>query len=124
MTDGSPHNTASLAGPGTSAPRSTRTRRHPLLAPFPLAVMAVATFLIVFAVLMARLRTQGITGVPSTAGPAVVERIGGVRVRATASGGLSSSATSAGAPVASPGPAAVRPAILTGTSGSERGGDD
>ena len=41
--------------PSISGSRGRRAQRHPLLGAFPLAVMTLATFLVVFALLMARL---------------------------------------------------------------------
>lgn len=97
---------------------------HPLLGAFPLAVMTLSTFLVVFTLLMARL-----TALPSTSPPAggagasaLVAASGGGAIRTRASGGAAAGATTT---VASAGaPAVSAPAVITRSSGSGRGFDD
>ncbi len=99
------------------SPARRAPRRHPLLRPFPLVVLSLATFLVVFTLMMAELRSTS-KGLPSGAAPAKVALVNGRRlvVRTTASGRLVTSAAPAGAAGAAP--AAVAPAIVTSASGA------
>lgn len=101
--------------------RATRARRshgHPLLRAFPLAVMTLATFLVVFTILMARLQS----GVDPALGPAATGSLvvpgssrGAILTRA--SGGAAPAVLKSGSPSSSTGP------VLTRTSGSRAGGE-
>lgn len=102
----------------TERPASRRSRSHPLLRPFPLVVLTLATFLVVFAFMMGSLR--GGTAAPAPAGrPGKVALVNGKRlvVRTTPSGRI----VAAGAPAAAEGagtkPAAAIP-IVTSSSGA------
>lgn len=95
-----------------------RAKRHPLLGAFPVAVMTLATFLVVFAILMARLQS----GVDPALGPSANRSLAapgsaGATVVTRASGGS--------APAGASGPPARRttPAVTTRASGS-RGGEE
>jgi hypothetical protein len=94
---------------------------HPLLAPFPLAVMTLAAFLVVFALMMAR-RTAS-TG-PRLAGgheAALVAGPGGA-LRTRASGARTGLLAGAGTGTR---PAPASPAVVSRASGSTRTlGDD
>ncbi len=69
------------------AEAATMTRReHPLLRPFPLVVMTLATFLVVFALLMARLTAGVDPVVGAIAASARVSAGGGEALRTRASG--------------------------------------
>lgn len=95
-------------------------RSHPLLGAFPLSVMALATFLIVFTLMMARMTAGVDPTAPQGAATALVLGGGGqgtARTR-TSAGGLIPGAgpSSASAPAASSLPAAG--AVATRTSGA------
>jgi hypothetical protein len=95
-----------------------RRRAHPLLGAFPLAVMTLATFLVVFSVMTARLKASGTTARPAGAATALlVPRSGGNGVRTRASGGANATAIASPVP-ASEAIAATNPAIVTRSSGT------
>src|SRR5450759_563711 len=101
----------------TSAASPTRLRaRHPLLGVFPLAVMTLSTFLVVFAVLMARLQSGVDPALRAAASRslAVPGAQRGALVTRT-SGGSAPAATSRAAEEGST-------PVLTRTSGSGGGG--
>ena len=100
--------------PAVPARRSTR---HPLLGAFPLAVMTLATFLVVFAIMMARLQGGLDPALRATAGSTTVVRGSGGAVVTRASGGAAPALSPSGAPARSGGP------VLTRTSGSSGGGE-
>lgn len=104
-----------------------RRRAHPLLQAFPLAVMALATFLVLFAVMTARLKASATTARPAGAATALLaSRSGGNSVRTRASGGANATAVASPIP-ASEVTAAANPAIVTrasGTTGAGEAGDD
>lgn len=102
---------AATAPNGAAATRSTRgnssrAKRHPLLGAFPLTVMTLATFLVVFAIMAARLQggldpalraaTKGMTVVRNASGGAVVTRASGTAIPASSPSGAP---TPTGAPV-------------------------
>jgi hypothetical protein len=106
-------------------PTGARTREtHPLLGVFPLTVMSLATFLVLFSVMMARLTAAGGTALSSNRSVALAANGSGASaVRTRASGGGGSGATVA--PAAFSGRAA--PAIVTsasGAAGAKASGDD
>jgi hypothetical protein len=110
-----------------SARGSTPARKaHPLLGAFPLAVMTLATFLVLFTLMMARLQAGAGPALGSGASGALVagpQGTGAVRTR-TSGGAASSVSTS---PVASEGAPTPTPAILTrasGAPGTTEAGDD
>ena len=97
---------------------------HPLLRPFPLAVMAFATFLVVFALMMARL-TAGLHPAlrPGAITAPLAEGSSAAVVSTRTSGSLAQPAPAVQA--ASPeGPAATAPAIVTRASGGTGGAGD
>lgn len=111
---------------GSAATTPTRgkpslAKRHPLLGAFPLAVMTLATFLVVFAIMAARLQggldpalraaTSGTTVVRSASGGAVVTR---------ASGGAIPASSPTGAPAQTGTPVLTR---ASGAAGSGGGGE-
>ena len=115
---------------GASQPaRPPRTRAaHPLLAPFPLAVMALSTFLVVFTLMMARMSAGTRTSLSANVPAALVAASGGTRLRTSASGGsAATAATTATATVTGaggPSAAVAVPAVLTRSSGARAGGTD
>ena len=103
----------------TSAASPTRLRaRHPLLGVFPLAVMTLSTFLVVFAVLMARLQSGVDPALRAAASRslAVPGAQRGALVTRTSGGGSAPAATSRAAEEGST-------PVLTRTSGSGGGGE-
>lgn len=124
-----PPQIASSGGSGDRV-RTSRQRRHahPLLGAFPLAVMTLGTFLVVFSLMMARLKASATPALPSSGATALVARPAGgssVRTRASGGGGAAAAiATPVAAPERSP---ATTPAIVTrasGTAGAGETGDD
>jgi hypothetical protein len=126
MTDGGSNGREISAGSevrerASASSTKVRARRaHPLLEAFPLAVITLATFLVVFTLMMARLTAgadpalrAGATAnaVTLTAGsgvPTVRTRVSGA---AAAAGGVAQTVAAHGAPTATP-------AIVTRTSGA------
>ncbi len=87
-------------GSAATTPRRGKpslSKRHPLLGAFPLAVMTLATFLVVFAIMAARLQggldpalragTSGTTVVRNASGGAVVTRASGTAIPASSPSG-------------------------------------
>lgn len=97
--------------------RSTRAT-HPLLGAFPLAVMTLATFLVLFTVMMARLRAGADPALHAgtvSALPANRTATGAVRTRTSGAGPSAALAT----PVAATGePSAGSAAVVTRASGA------
>jgi hypothetical protein len=102
---------------GAAAP-ARRSARHPLLGAFPLAVMTLAVFLVVFTILMARLQS-GVDPALSAAAHAttVVRGASGGAVVTRASGGAGPAVSTSGAPAEPASP------VITRTSGSSGGGE-
>jgi hypothetical protein len=96
-------------------------KAHPLLGVFPLTVMSLATFLVLFTVLMARLTAVGGSALSSNRSVARAANgigISGVRTRASGGGGSGATAALSGG---------AAPAIVTsasGAGGAKRSGDD
>jgi len=107
--------------------RQTRARRaNPLLGAFPLAVMTLATFLVLFTVMMARLRAGADPVLRPSTTAALVARssgTGAVVTRTSGGGAAAGAATTVAAPG---GPAVARPAVITRSSGAPgtRGASD
>jgi hypothetical protein len=123
-----PPRAATAGAPARSAPVPGRTRKtHPLSGAFPLAVMTLATFLVLFAVMMARLKAgvdpalRAGTGSSLTASGAGA---GAVRTRTSGVGASAGTAT----PVATSEEVSPRSrAIVTrasGASGTGGAGDE
>ncbi len=94
---------------------------HPLLQPFPLAVMTIATFLVIFTVLMARLTTGADPALHHLAGtPAVTVSAGGRTIVSRTSGG----GVTREAAVATPATGEATPALVTRSSGGAGARDD
>jgi hypothetical protein len=90
---------------------------HPLLGLFPLVVMTLATFLVLFTLMMARLRAgadPALRASTSTSAAAVGSATGAVTTRT--SGGRESAATATPAAGSGESPARM-PAVITRTSG-------
>jgi len=104
-----------MTEPENSAQR--RRERHPLLHPFPLVVLSLATFLVVFTMMMANLRSVP-TGAAPRGSSARVAVVNGKRlvVRTTPSGRL----LTTGAPAAAGASPAVsaKAAVVTSSSGA------
>jgi hypothetical protein len=98
-----------------SAPTSRRS--HPLLGGFPLAVMALSTFLVVFALMMARLSSGGGAGLSASSGTAVVRGVTARGAVTTRTSGAGATAAAAQAAPANPSAAAAVP-VSTRTSGA------
>jgi hypothetical protein len=108
----------------TDRPRtSARSHPHPLLGAFPLVVMTLATFLVVFTLMMARLSAGADPAVHvGTSISLGAARSGASPVRTRASGGGESAA--AAIPAAGSGEAsATMPAVVTRTSGAAGTGE-
>jgi hypothetical protein len=101
--------------------RPVAPARHPLLGAFPLAVMTLATFLVVFAILMARLQS-GIDPALSAAANAtsVVRGASGGAVVTRASGSAGPAVSTSGAPAEPASPVITR---TSGSSGDAESGD-
>lgn len=115
--------------PASQGRGASHRRRHPLLSAFPLTVMTLATFLVVFALMMARLQAgadpalrasaPGALVAGSSGSPAITTRTSGASA-GTGAGPTTSVATTEGS-------AAAIPAIVTRTSGvpdASGAGDD
>lgn len=101
------HGAPSISGSG-----GRRAPRHPLLGAFPLAVMTLATFLVVFALLMARLQSGADPGLRASANGVLQARgEAGTAIRTRTSGGAVPAAS--GNPVATE----VSSPLVTRTSG-------
>jgi hypothetical protein len=100
-------------------------RRHPLLQAFPLAVMTLATFLVLFTLMMARLQAGVDPALRASASSALVAgRSGSAAVTTRTSGAVGASATPA---ATTAGSGVATPAVVTRTSrvpGASGGGDD
>jgi hypothetical protein len=109
-------------GSAATAPRRGKpslSKRHPLLGAFPLAVMTLATFLVVFAIMAARLQVGLDPGLrAATSGTTVVRNASGGKVVTRASG------TGAAIPASSPSGTPAQPGapVLTRTSGAAGSG--
>lgn len=101
----------------THGQRSTTRarRRHPLLNAFPLTVMTLATFLVLFTLMMARLQAGADPALHASAPGALgAGRSGSAAITTRTSGSVGASATSA---ASTGGPAAATTAVVTRTSG-------
>lgn len=109
------------AARGTTAARST----HPLLGAFPLAVFTLATFLVIFALMMARLTAGADPALRAQRSTAVLTRGPGGAVLTTRTSGAVGATTP---PIAgSERPPGTGAAIVTSTSGAagtREAGDD
>jgi hypothetical protein len=117
--EGSRQDSQPPAGAGTN--RATTARRHPLLGAFPLTVMTLATFLVLFTLMMARLTAGADPALKAASTAALVEpaAVGSpVGTRASAAAGA------AGTPTVAParGSSAPVPAVVTRSSGSAGAG--
>jgi hypothetical protein len=121
-----PPRAAPLGAPARGPRASERTRKsHPLAGAFPLAVMTLATFLVLFAVMMARLKA----GVDPAlrAGPSSSLAVGGAGAVRTRTSGGGEPAGLATPVAASEGASAASSAIVTrasGASGGRQAGDE
>jgi len=99
-------------------PRNPPRLCHPLLGMFPLAAMALATFLVTFAVLLARSSTG--RDPAQLGGVATVALSGGARrtVTARASGGATAVSTAAAPAATAAAPASIAAAVATRSSGA------
>lgn len=104
-------------GPSARSAAAARRDRYPLLGALPITVMTVATFLVVFAVMMARLTTGADPVLRASASPvALGAGPGAPAVRTRASGGAPA-AVAAGEGPSVPRAGAPSPAVITRTSG-------
>jgi hypothetical protein len=104
----------------TMTRRPPRARSaHPLLGAFPLAVMTLATFLVLFTVMMARLRAGADPALRPIVSSGLLARSSGTgALRTRASGGGASTAVAAPA-AASEEPPVARTAVVTRASGAQ-----
>jgi hypothetical protein len=125
MTDGHDPRRGSSAGAGAqlsgTARRRGRRQTHPLLAPFPLIVMALATFLVLLALMAARMRTQAVSALAPSSRAGQIARTGAHTIRTTASGHVITATASSPAGGAA-GLRANSPAVVTASSGSRAAG--
>lgn len=128
QTPPAPPRAATAGAPAHSAPVPGRTRTtHPLSGAFPLTVMTLATFLVLFAVMMARLKAGVDPALSAGTGSSLTASgagSGAVRTRASGAGASAGTAT----PVAAAEePSARSGAIVTrasGASGTQGTGDE
>jgi hypothetical protein len=110
-----------------SAQGSAPARRaHPLLGAFPLAVMTLATFLVLFTLMMARLQAGAGPALGSATSSALVAAPHGTGAVATRTSGAGAASEST-MPVTSEGSAVTTPAVITrasGALGTSEAGDD
>ena len=102
--------------------RAVRARgRHPLLGVFPLTVMTLATFLVLFTLMMARLTAGADPALRAGNSAAVVRTVSaGSPLSTRTSGGAGTASTTSVA--ASQGSSATVPAVLTRSSGGAGAG--
>lgn len=107
---------------GDGPSRAVRAReRHPLLGVFPLTVMTLATFLVLFTLMMARLTAGADPALRAGNSGAVVQAVSaGSPLRTRTSGGAGTVRTTSVA--ASQGSSATVPAVLTRSSGGAGAG--
>ena len=119
---------APMADSPPSARESPRARRpHPLLGAFPLAVMTLATFLVLFTLMMARLQTGAGPVLSASKGSAALAEGNNESVVTTRTSGGGASSAPATSVAASEGTAGTSPAVVTrasGALGAAEGGDD
>jgi hypothetical protein len=97
------------------AAKPSAGRRHPLLNAFPLTVMTLATFLVLFTLMMARLQAGADPALRASApGALVAGRPGSAAITTRASGSAGASATPA---AVTAGSVAATPVVITRTSG-------
>jgi hypothetical protein len=133
MTDrpqSSPGQTATPATAGTSRTAQSATvarGAHPLLGAFPLAVFTLATFLVIFALMMARLTAGADPALRAHPSTAVLTRSPGGAVLTTRTSGAVAAGATTPAVAGSERPPGARAAILThasGAVGASEAGDD
>jgi hypothetical protein len=110
----------------SATPASRRSARHPLLGPFPMAVMTLATFLVIFTLMMARLNVGADPALRGAANPVALTAGSGAGAVTTRASGASAAASSTVQAAAGQGTATATPAVVTRTSGAAgaRIGDD
>jgi hypothetical protein len=99
-------------------------RAHPLLRAFPLAVMTLATFLVVFTLMMARLTAgadPALRASSNTAALVAGSSAGAVSTRTSGAGAQGAATVQA---TAAEGASATTPAVVTRTSGTSGVVDD
>jgi hypothetical protein len=101
---------------GATAPSRARNA-HPMLSPFPLTVMTLTIFLVLFALMMARLKASADPALrASTTTPVAAASSGGRAVITHASGGGESAAKLA--PAAGSEESSASPSVITRRSGA------
>jgi hypothetical protein len=120
MTDCTEQTSRTASTPSAAgARRQARRGGHPLLRPFPLVVMTLSTFLVVFTLMMARLTAGADPALRASVSPAAISQpigSGGTTVTTRASG--AAVATPAVATEAGPQGTPTTSAIVTRTSGA------
>lgn len=100
-------------------------RTHPLLGVFPLAVMTLATFLVLFTVMTARLRAGADPALNASRPPALLaERSGAGAVRTRVSGGVSVAAATTSAAAQTPVGTVSVVTRASGAAGAQGAGDE
>ena len=118
------HLERTAAGARGERRRRAPTHRHPLVHTFPLTVLALATFLVVFAMLMARQRGGGLGPAPSTSRAISAAGLPQPKI-VTRSSGASTPSSAAGTAIMPAGASQSRPApVVTRASGLSEGGED
>ena len=92
---------------------------HPLLGAFPLAIMTLATFLVLITVMMARLRAGADPALRPIVNSGLVARSSGTGALTTRTSGGSASAPAATPPATSEEPPVARAAVVTRASGAQ-----
>jgi hypothetical protein len=111
----------------TTVGTMTKRGNHPLLGAFPLAVFTLATFLVIFALMMARLTAGADPALRAQRSTAVLTRGPGGTVLTTRTSGAVAAGTTTPAVAGSERPPGSRAAIVTSTSGAtgaQEAGDD
>ena len=104
-------------------PASRRSARHPLLGGFPMAVMTLATFLVIFTLMMARLSVGADPALRGGANPVALTAGSGAGAVTTRVSGASAATSAAVQAAAGQGTSTATPAVVTRSSGARIGDD-
>lgn len=120
---------AARSGSVAQRKRSRERSGHPLMRPFPLVVMTLATFLIVFALLMARLSAGADPALRAGVSAGAISRPVGaaattLTTRASGAGAAVPAVAQSGAAEGSTAPAAAIVTRTSGAPGASRASDD
>ena len=119
---------AARSGSVAQRKRSRERSGHPLMRPFPLVVMTLATFLIVFALLMARLSAGADPALRAGVSAGAISRPVGaattLTTRTSGAGAAVPAVAQSGAAEGSTAPAAAIVTRTSGAPGASRASDD